>query len=96
MIEGTCCSDVPPAGDFLSLLKESYPSETEKRTTTGKSGPYWEKWAGGDTFLIEKGATGGKLSAGDKSGLGRYAAGRGNGRETICQKMTKCPGRKNK
>ena len=31
--------DVPPAGNFLSLLKESYPSETEKRTTTGKSGP---------------------------------------------------------
>ena len=31
--------DVPPAGDFLSLLKESHPAETEKRTTTGKSGP---------------------------------------------------------
>ena len=30
--------DVPPAGDFLSLLKESYPAETEK-TTTGKNGP---------------------------------------------------------
>ena len=56
----------------------------------------WEQWASGDTFLIEKGAIGGKLSAGDKSGPGRYAAGRGNGRETICQKMTKCPGRKNR
>ena len=49
----------------------------------------WEQWAGGDTFLIEKGAIGGKLSAGDKSGPGRYAAGRGNGRETISQKMAK-------
>ena len=26
-------------GDFLSLLKESHPSETEKRTTAGNSGP---------------------------------------------------------
>lgn len=40
-------------------------------------------------FLIEKGAIGGKLSAGDENGPGRYAAGRGNGRETICQKMAK-------
>lgn len=56
----------------------------------------WEQWAGGDTFLIEKGAIGGKLSAGDKSGPGRYAAGRGNGRETICKKMAKCPGHKNR
>ena len=70
----------------------------ERKSPVGdrKKNYYWEKWASGDTFLIEKGAISGKLSAGDKSGPGRYAAGRGNGRETICQKMAKCPGHKNR
>ena len=92
-MEGTCCStvrDVPPAGDFLPIAAERFTVGDRKKNY------YWEKWAGGDTFLIEKGAIGGKLSAGDKSGPGRYAAGRGNGRETICQKMAKCPGHKNR
>jgi hypothetical protein len=81
--------DVPPAGNFLPIAAESHPAETKKNY-------YWEQWASGDTFLIEKGAISGKLSAGDKSGPGRYAAGRGNGRETISQKMEKCPGHKNR
>ena len=80
-------------------MKESHPSETKEKISPdgGIRGlSHWEKWAAGGTFLIEKGAISRKLSAGDKSGPGRYAAGRGSGREIICKKMAKCPGRKNK
>ena len=78
------------------LWRLSFAIERKSPGGDRKKNYYWKKWAGGDTFLIEKGAIGGKLSAGDKSGPGRYAAGRGDGRETICQKMAKCTGHKNR